>query len=102
MRINMLFFLHACAVPLRPITPLVPAPLLVLSTKTSCIKQVVDQCRTYATCHSTFQLDRCCDATLQAVVLVTTLPALPFPAAVTGFVAAAVTGFVAAAAAAVH
>ena len=36
--------LHAGADSLRPVTPLVRAPLLLLSPKTSCIKQVVDQC----------------------------------------------------------
>ncbi len=45
----------------------------------------------HASCHSTFQLNRCCDATLQAVVLVTAFTSLPFPAAVTGFDAAAAT-----------
>jgi len=36
--------MHAGADPLRLATPLVPASLLVLCTKTSCVKQVVDQC----------------------------------------------------------
>ena len=36
--------MHAGADPLRLVTPLVPASLLVLCTKTSCVKQVVDQC----------------------------------------------------------
>lgn len=39
--LTQLAVLHAGADPLRPVTPLVPAPLLVLATKTSCIKKVV-------------------------------------------------------------
>ncbi len=60
---------------------------LVLAADMSCRAAQLE----HASCHSTFQLNRCRDATLQAVVLVTAFTSLPFPAAVTGLVAAAAT-----------